>query len=89
MKAESTKEEEQLANDLIHQVAASQSYLDAVVNMGMGVLEEANKELAQAYDYEVLENISHDVLSNYINQRVPCYKSHVNDVTDEEIFILD
>ena len=84
---------EQLAKALIHQFAASQSHVDLAVNMGMCIpnaaLKGANKELAQAKDHQVLDNIPHGVLSDYTNQEVLGFKSHVNDTADEEIFILD
>lgn len=87
VKEESTKEEVQLAKDLIHQVAASLSHTDVAINMEMcipveALKEEANKEFAQAGDHQVLDNISHDVLPDYTNQEVPGYKSHANDVVD-------
>ena len=93
-KEESTKEEVQLAKDVMHQVAASLSHVDVAINMEMcipkeALKEEANKELAQANDHQVLDIISHDILSNSINQEVLGSKSHVSDAPDEEIFISD
>jgi len=38
---------------------------------------------------KVLDNIPHDVLSDYTSQEVPGYKWPVNDTANEEIFISD
>ena len=86
VKEESTKEEVQLAKDVMHQVAASLSHVDVAINMEMcipveALKEEPNKELAQAGDNKVLD-ISHDVLPDHTNHEVPGYKSHANDVFD-------
>jgi len=51
--------------------------------------KEGNNEMAQAEDYQVLDNISQDVVSDCIIEEVPGRKSHANDATDEEIVIAD
>lgn len=49
-------------------VVASQLHVDVdvAVNMGMCIPKDALKEEANK-DHQVLDNISHDVLYNYIN----------------------
>ena len=85
-KGESIKVEVLIAKDLTHQVASSQSYVDVAVNMGMFIPEEAlkeaaTKELAQAEDHHVWDNIiSHDDIG---------FDSDANEAADEGIFISD
>jgi len=52
-------------------------------------LTEGNNELAQAKDHQVLDNISHDAVSDYILEKAPGDKSHTNDAADEKTVIAD
>ena len=52
-------------------------------------MKAGNNELARAKDLQVLGNISHDVVSDYIIEEVPSHKLHANDTADEEIVIAD
>jgi len=68
---ESTKELEQLAKDLIHPVAACQPYVDIDMCIRGEALKEGNNKLPHVEDHKVLDNISHDVVSDYIIQELP------------------
>jgi len=50
-------------------------------------LKKGNIELAQAEDHQVLDNISHDVVSDFIIEEVLNHKSHANVAGNAEIVI--
>ena len=89
MNKESTKEHEQFIKDLIQPVAACQANVDIKMCIPKEALQDGNNEHPKAEDHQVLDNISHDFVSDYEIQELPGHKSYANNVGDEEIVIVD
>jgi len=86
---ESPKEEVQLAKDSIYQVTACHPYIDIGMCTPKEALKEGNNEPPEAEDRQGLDNVSHDVVSDYIIKEVPGNRSHANDAVNEKIVIAD